>query len=931
MKKGFLFLFLLSMSTLVWAQKGFLRGKVLDGDYAEGLIGATVSKQGTTIGTVTDFDGNYSLNLDAGVHTIVFQFVSYQTQTISDVVITAGEVTKLDITMNSESTDLEEVVVTAEQIRDNDIAILNVQKKSANLVDGISSQTFRKVGDSNLGGAMKRVTGVSVQDGKYVYVRGLGDRYTKTTVNGMAIPGLDPDKNAVQIDIFPTSTIENVVVYKTFSPDLMGDFTGGIVDIETKNFPEEKTTSVSGGIGFNPDMHLRNNAVTYEGGSTDFLGYDDGTRELPFAKTLNMPNVLAADGAVVEGYTRAFNPTLGAKTASNFMNYNLSLTHGNQINKDKVTFGYNAILNYRKTEEFFEEVEYGQTTKDTESSISQLQLEEKRTLAIGNSEVMWNALLSGAMKFNSHSFSASLMHMQNGVSSAAQGNKANYDDNPSVLKRDVLTYTQRAVTTGIFIGKHNFNKFSLQWKGATNVSRIYEPDFRVTDIQIKEDGTYDLNTGVGAGVNRFFRDLSENNNSFKIDVTYPFGEKNKLKFGGFGQIKSRNFEVIEYKLRTRGGVAISGDPNDLLLPENIWNPTTDEGTYVRGDGLIPSKTFYAKQNLFAGYVMSEMNISPKLRAIYGVRAEKVDMFYTGENQDGDNFDSENTLDELNILPSVNLVYALNEEMNLRSSFNSTLARPSFKEKSNAQIYDPISDLTFIGNIDLEQTYVNNYDVRWEYFYGRGEMASVSGFYKQFDGHIELTSYDTAPDQITPRNAGPSTVVGVEVEFRKNITNNLSFGTNASFIKSAVDMREVFVNDDDGTEYALRQKYLRDGESQSTSRNMAGQAPYLVNAFFNITDNKNTFNANIAYNVQGETLSIVGSGLFPDVYVKPFHSLNMNVYKDFGANQNSRVTFGVNNILKSQNRSFFKSYGDESVNYALRQPGRTFTLKYSYTF
>ena len=138
--------------------------------------------------------------------------------------------------MGSASTELEEVVVTATEIRDTDIALLTVQKKSANLVDGISSQTFRKVGDSDLGAAMKRVTGVSVQGGKYVYVRGLGDRYSKTTLNGMGIPGLDPDKNAVQIDIFPTNTIENVVVYKTFTPDLTGDFAGGIVDIETKSF-----------------------------------------------------------------------------------------------------------------------------------------------------------------------------------------------------------------------------------------------------------------------------------------------------------------------------------------------------------------------------------------------------------------------------------------------------------------------------------------------------------------------------------------------------------------------------------------------------------------------------------------------------------------------------------------------------------------------
>jgi TonB-dependent receptor len=934
MRKTLFILVLAVITTTTYAQKGFLRGKILDKEFGDGLIGATVSKQGTGIGSAADFDGNYSLALDAGTHTIVFQFVSYQTITISDVVITEGELTKLDVEMGSASTELEEVVVTATEIRDTDIALLTVQKRSVNTVDGISSQTFRKVGDSDLGAAMKRVTGVSVQGGKYVYVRGLGDRYSKTTLNGMGIPGLDPDRNAVQIDIFPTNTIENVVVYKTFTPDLMGDFAGGIVDIETKSFPEEKTTNVSFGVGFNPEMHLRNDAITYDGGGTDFLGFDDGTRKLPFDKSTFIENAVGAnavEGAQIEGFTRAFDSQLGAKRASNFMNYNFTFNHGNQIDKEKVTIGYNAIFSYKKNEEYYDRVTFGETIKSNDKSINDLQGEAIRSGTIGNKDVTWNALVGGALKFENHSFSANILRTQNGISSAFEGNSADLDDNPSVLAVDVLTYSQRSVTSGMLIGKHNFDKFKVEWKGNLNWSRIYEPDFRQTQIEIEDEGTFGLNVGVGAGVDRFYRDLNETGQSFKFDVTYPFGDKNKLKAGAISTFKKRDFEVIEYLFVNRGDIAITEDPNSLLQSENIWTLDKGVGIVARGNGINPSKTFDARQSVFGAYVMSEMNILSNLKAIYGVRAEKVMMYYTGEDQSGEELDDQETLNALDILPSANLVYSLSEDMNLRGSYNRTLARPSFKEKSNAQIFDPISGRTFIGNLDVDETHISNFDVRWEYFFGRGEMVSFSGFYKDFSGHIEMISFDTAPDQVTIRNAGKSTVTGIEVEFRKNITNNLAFGTNASFVKSAIDMKEVIVNTDGKTEYELRQENLRDGETMESTRDMSGQAPYVVNGYLNISNNNKSINANISYNVQGETLNIVGSGRFPDIYTKSFHSLNLNVYKDLGADMKSRVTLGVNNILGAERENVYKSYEAKDEVYSIFQPGRTFTAKYSYTF
>ncbi|MDH5475678.1 MAG: TonB-dependent receptor [Cyclobacteriaceae bacterium] len=931
MKKGLILVLISVMSSIAYAQNGVLKGKIIDGETGEGLIGATVSKEGTSIGAAADWDGNFSLALAPGTHSLVFQFISYQTQIVKDVEIKAGETTSFTITLNVAATELQEVVVKAEQIRDNDIALLTVQKKSVNLIDGISSQAFKKVGDNDLGAAMKRVTGVSVQGGKYVYVRGLGDRYTKTTLNGMSIPGLDPDKNAVQIDIFPTNTVENVVVYKTFTPDLVGDFTGGIVNIETKNFPEEKNTSISIGLGYNPDMHFQDHVVSYKGSDTDFLGFDNGDRNIPFSKSTSIPNVLASNGDQAEGLTRAFNSQLGTQSSTNFMNYGLSINHGNQINKEKIILGYNAIFNYKKNDEYYNDVEFGEYTKSFDKNVNNLLGEEVRRGSIGNQDVMWNALLSGAIKFDKHHFSANVMRTQNGVSSASQRNNVNLDDNPSTLQVDILTYMQRSITSGMFIGKHNFDKFKVEWKGALNWSRIYEPDYRSTRLEVKEGGVFGLNTGVGAGIDRFYRDLNENNQNVKVDVSFPFGKSNVFKTGGIATFKKRDFEVIEYFFRNIGDTPISGNANELLKDTSIWTPEKGVGLVAKGDGLNPSKTFIASQSVFGVYAMTEMKLTEKLNAIYGVRAEKVGMRYTGEDQRGTRLNNEQTLNEFDILPSANLVYALNDDMNLRGSFNRTLARPSFKEKSNAQIFDPISSRTFLGNLDLKETHINNFDFRWEYFFGKDEMVSVSGFYKTFDGHIELTSFDTAPDQITARNAGKSTVAGVEVEFRKNLTNNFSFGTNASFVKSAIDMNSVIVNSNGTTEYELRKDALREGETLSTTRVMSGQAPYLVNGYVNLSNSKKTINVNIAYNVQGETLNIVGSRNFPDVYTKSFHSLNMNIYKDLGEHLKTRVSIGVNNILAAVNETYFKSYQSNERIYASFSPGRMFTVKYSYRF
>ena len=306
--------------------QGTIRGTMMDPALGEPIAFGTIYVVEAGTGTDSDLDGKYAIELPAGIYTVQFSYVGYATLNVQEVEVKDGEVTVLDINMAEESEVLEEVVVTAKQIRNTETALLAIQKSSLNVIDGISAQSFRKLGDNDAAGAIKRVTGVSVQGGKYVFVRGLGDRYTKSILNGMDIPGLDPDRNTLQMDIFPTNVIDNILVVKSFTPDLPGDFTGGVVNIVTKDFPEEKTMNISGGLGYNPDMHLNDDYLTYEGSKSQFLGFDDNARNLPFSPDYQIPSIGRRSGFLTSA-TQAFSNVWAAQRERNFMNFNLGGPH----------------------------------------------------------------------------------------------------------------------------------------------------------------------------------------------------------------------------------------------------------------------------------------------------------------------------------------------------------------------------------------------------------------------------------------------------------------------------------------------------------------------------------------------------------------------------------------------------------------------------
>ncbi len=313
-----------------FSQNGSITGNVIDKDRGETLIGATIIIEGTTTGTTTDFDGNYTLKgLTPGTYSIVCSFISYEPIKVTGVEVKSNTPTVINFSLREATIGLEEVVVSARAVQKTEQALLTLQRKSANVLDGISAQQISRLGDNDAAGALKRVTGISVEGGKYVYVRGLSDRYSITTLNKAEIPGLDPNRNTVQMDLFPSNIIENMVVSKTFSPELPGSFSGGYVNIVTKDFPEKFTFQLSMGMGYNSNSNLKNDFLLYKGGKTDWLAFDDGTRAMPNEAKGQIPYLYENDAKLTQ-ITRSFSKQMAPEQVNSFLNQSYSISMGNK-------------------------------------------------------------------------------------------------------------------------------------------------------------------------------------------------------------------------------------------------------------------------------------------------------------------------------------------------------------------------------------------------------------------------------------------------------------------------------------------------------------------------------------------------------------------------------------------------------------------------
>jgi len=918
-----------------------ITGTVIDGDFNEPLPFANILVLETGEGVTSDFDGKYTFELQAGTYSVQFSFVGYETKIITEIEVTNDEYTIIDVVINSAAQGLEEVVVTVEAKRNTEASVLEIQKKSASLIDGISAQAFKKIGASTIASAVKSVPGVSVQGGKYVYVRGLGDRYSKSILNGIDIPGLDPDRNTIQMDLFPTNMLSNVLVIKSARADLPADFTGGVIDIITKDLPSKEEFSVSVSTAYNPDMHFNDNYLSYTGGSTDFLGFDDGSRKNKIANSF-LGNVFdprlnqtELGMNLVNRISNQFNPQMAPQVSNSGMNFGFGITYGNQFNfENGHSFGVLGSVSYKSEQTLNENTQDNIFNFSPNKSV--LTFEENRIQSgtIGGQNIIASTLFGMTYKTNTSKIKFNGLHIQNGQSTSGIFRQLTRFSDFIDFNKFNLEYNERSISNGMISGLHNFEEsnLKLEWTLSGTLAKVHDKDVRNTTFQ-DEEGIFSFQENTEP--KRIWRTLDENNLVSKVDFTKRFQFLKSdavLKFGLFGSLKERDFSIAQYSVSSNFTSEsdwdnYGGDPNQLFNPSNLIGPNNADGTYINPQTTIrqDANIFNAKQQNFAAFISNEFNVTEKLKSIIGLRFENYQVFYTGENsQLGQVFENENIINKNNVFPSLNFIYSLKENQNLRVAYSLTTARPSFKEASIAEIYDPLSNLFFIGNINIRPTYIDNFDIRYEAYGENAQLFAFSAFYKNLTDPIEIGFVAASTSNYKPLNLETANVFGLELEFRKKLGtwfNNLAnwnLNLNGTYIISD----EKYSED----ELKLRQLGLRDGQTLGDSRPLQGQSPYLINAGIEYNNSEKGIQGGLFYNVQGKTLQVVGDGFYPDVFTIPFNSLNFNLIKQF--NVNRKLAFKITNLLNDCRESRFEGFNNESQIFKSRNIGRQFSLSYT---
>ena len=932
----------LLLPALVAAQTGTITGTVIDEGFGSGLPGASVLVEELGTGAATDIDGNYRIqNVPVGSYTVQFSFIGYGTQTVSNVEVTAGQPTEINIRL-SEGAELAEVVVEAEEIiaTNNEVGLLRVRQRAAQVSDAISAETISASGASDASDAMERVTGASVQGGQYVFVRGLGDRYANTQLNGSVLPTADPDRRAVQFDLFPSSFLENIVTLKTFTPDKPGSFSGGLVDITTKSFPEAFVASLSTSGGFSTaavpgEAYLVDpvqGVSPFRFGSGDLAMPDvlaNTTREgvlrpLTLVDGPDGQRIPARNDAAASQTIDALSDALPAQIApvegTLPVNGSLSFSIGDQIPMGRNLLGFIIGGTADQGVSYYDAGTLGrieiQGLRDAQGTPTG-QFSVDTTTVRADRRSTRDAKLGGIANvalrlgnYNELALNTLFSHTTESEARVLDG-VDNILSNGARVVDQVAGYTERSLGSAQLRGRHQVPQLGgveVEWRGNYAKTKLDQPDLRFFAIRVAEQTDEDGNvtpvynaSGTPPGPQRFFRSLDETLGSGAVDVSVPFrflGSGAQLKVGGLAERSDRGYgeRFFFYELdRTVAPLTgISGqDIAAYLSPENTGvvgtRDTDGDGTpdrYLFGHVLVDAtrdqNSYDGTLDVGAGYGMVELPIG-RLRAVVGARYEASSLQVATKALAGSDTpaDSSVTVDGQSflgtdrtyndLLPALNLVYALSESMNLRAAATRTLARPTFREIAPVSTFDFATDGALQGNPALQRTLITNLDVRWEWFNRPGQVLAVSGYYKNLENPIERVITDPENGSTSYANVDRAQVFGAEFEVRQPLATfglggavgqRLSVGANLSLAASTITITE--------RELAARRAINPDADD---TRDLQGQSPYLLNANLSYDDPAGGTTLSAFFNVAGRRLSRVGNPL-PDVYEAPSPQLDL---------------------------------------------------------
>lgn len=988
MKSLLSFVIFVLLFTLTSQGQGIVRGKVIDKS-GETLIGVTVMlKSNHAIGTSSDFDGNYTIDIKTpGEQVLVFSYVSYKSIEITVHPINGNVVSK-DVVMESSAMEFKQVEVAAKAVKGKEYYTEMVKKNAATTIDYVSSETMKKTGDASVVAAVARVSGVSTNGG-FITVRGIGDRYVKTSLNGSIIPTLDPFTNNIKLDLFPSSLIDNVFITKTASPDISGDWAGAFLSVETKDYPDKLSLNIESSLGYNSQSTFKT-IVSSEHSSTDWLGYDNGLRDVDHTNfnsaiitpttfqefvSLGLGNYysslgvnggtpwndtyyklgliqlgLLAPGQIndVDAFNAAKLAYLNGPYKSNafsILNAGVPST-GAQFSNSWNTIAKKAPLNFSQSFSignqtmlfgkplgFIVGLRYNSSVVNDPSSVSnRAAVADDGTGNLVNTvsssvkqEVSretngWSALFNLAYKYDKNN-SLSLMFMPNYIgvnnvrSSIDDREPANY-----VITKSQF-YEQRRQLIYQLKSENYIPRLKMKVEGNASYTNgnSSAPDFK--NVQYYKDpitNTFQIGGTIGDGIHRYYRYLSDDLFDSRIFVEFPIGNMpgltRKFKVGGSYSYNYKESDQYDYEVNF-GPAAKNLNNEDLNSYFNVNSFGIQTSTSVGGvtnstlqnyytNDLSPANHTFGRSNIYAGYVMSDYTITERLRACGGVRIEQANIYTDVVKFDSLNLPANDPrrdykegfpaanpgkLDELSILPSVNMVYKLrfDEEapLNLRLNYSWSVARPSIRELSDVAAFDYEYRAFVFGNSDLKMVKIKNYDLRIENYFKSGDNISLSLFYKDFINHIELVN----SAGISWQNVDKSKVMGVELEGRKKINQHFEFRANVTLAKSATEFVRTRMEVTGGVKTFIPQDTI--------SRPMFGQAPYVINGILSYAADSIGLNVSLTYNVQGPRL-VVAADIkeVPDIYELPRNIFDIKLSKKVG--DHFGVSFTVKDILNT---------------------------------
>jgi len=975
-------------------KSGSITGRILDSETGNPVIGASVYIKGTKMGAASDLDGNYTIKLvPPGNYELMVSSIGYANVTVEQVVVEEDTPTVLNYSLSPKDIMGKKIVVSATTLKNTEANLLRQRQKSPSISDAISAEAISKAGSGDAAEAMSRVTGASVVGGKYVFVRGLGGRYSNARLNGTVIPNADPDNQAVQMDLFPTGLLDNVTVEKTFTPDKPGNFSGGSVDLKTKDMPEALSLSFSSSLKFNSNTTGETDFLSSSRSSLDWLGFDNGYRALP--GELEDPNSTQGrprTGTLEEGQAfdekmKVFNSDMLPTRRRAPMGQSYAFSFGNSYMLGERPLGVLASLTYSHNYSYYND---GTVSRYVlfDQNAPYLDVEYSMPDEKGKEEVLWGGLLHSSYSLHPHhKISTQFVYNRQGENEVRYIMGLDNGSTNGMYQTRSIIYAEQYVQSLQVDGDHYFKPFRIDWKASFSKSNRNEPDVRYFSNAFTTDPVLDENSGDTLGYDtsyymsssggtyhpvHFFREIDEKNNEFQLNLSVllmkRFDRELKLSMGtsflNTDRVNSeRRFDVdfnepVYYDGNPDNFVdssvmGIDWDHSQMLVDAEIdsvmqylidsleigpglwfydtvgvdtlqWDTLAADTTYrfsyykwIDESSLTKGNNNYTgRQDIFALYWMVEAPIASRLNFVGGTRMENTDMTIKSPVIAED----EGLINASDWLPSASLTYFLKSNMNLRLAYGRTLARPTMKEKSRSVSYEFMQGLTFNGNPDLERTLIDNYDIRWEWFTGPGELLAVSGYYKRFKNPIERALWGNNND-IVYLNVDRAKVIGAEFELRKSLgifwskLDNFKFEGNLTLTHSRITIPE--------TEMANR---LYFDSLASNTRPLQGQSPYIVNLGLSYENFESKTAATLLFNVFGNRLSEVSRGGMPDVYEKSRPMLDFTFSRGLFAGL--QFKFSAKNLL-DENVTKVIDYKDTEYIFREYSSGRSVSIGLSY--